>query len=135
MSRRFFFFCRNARASVSKSGAMMTSLKISLIALASASIDRPIANDDAAERRLLVRRERFLPRFAQIRIAPDPARIGVFENRDRRLGKFRDQIGGRADVENVVKGKLFAVQFFEMLDRNRRRARRSDADFRRNANA
>ena len=35
--RRFFFFCKSARASVSKSGAMITSEKISLIALANGS--------------------------------------------------------------------------------------------------
>ena len=38
MRRRFFFFWRSARASESKSGAMITSLKISLIARASGSV-------------------------------------------------------------------------------------------------
>ena len=112
---------------------MITSLKISLIAFASASVERPIANDDAAKRRLLIGGERFLPRFAQIGIAPDAARIGVLQNRDRRLGKFRDQIGRRGDVENVVKGKFLAVKFFEVLVESRRKAPRSDADFRRSA--
>src|SRR5229473_1148115 len=76
-------------------------------------IDRLVADNHSAEWRLLIGRESFLPRRAQIRIAPDAARIGVFQNRDRRLRKFGDQIHRRADVENVVKGKIFAVQLLE----------------------
>ena len=68
---------------------MITSLKISLIAFASDFVDRPIANDDAAEGRLLVGRKSFFPRFAQIGIAPDAAGVGVLQNRDGRLAKIR----------------------------------------------
>ena len=77
MRRRFFFFWSKARASGSNSGAMITSLKISLIAFASGSVERPIADDDATERRLLVGGEGLVPRFPQVGIAPDAARIGV----------------------------------------------------------
>ena len=94
---------------------MMTSLKISLIAFATGSVERPIANDDAAKRRLLVRGERLLPRFAQVGIAADAAGIGVLQNGHRRFRKFLDQIGRRGDVEDVVIGKFLAVQFFELV--------------------
>ena len=77
-------------------------------------IDRSIANDDAAEGRLLIGRKRFFPRFAQIGIAADAARVGVLQNGYRRLREFGDQVCSRADVENVVKRQLFAMQFFEM---------------------
>ena len=128
-----FLFLQKARASVANSGAMMTSLKISLIAFATAQIERPIANDDAAERRLLVGRESLSPGFAQVGIAPHTTRIGVLQNRDGRLGKFVDQVGRGGDVEEVVKGKFLAVQFLKMLGERFRRSRRSDADFRRSA--
>ena len=98
-------------------------------------IDLAIANDDAAKGRLLVRGKCFLPSLAKIGIAPDPARVGMLQDCNRRFLKFADQTSRRADVENVVKGKFLAVQFFKVLDRNRRRAPLSDADFRRNANA
>ena len=78
-------------------------------------VHRPIAYDHAPERRLLVGRERFLPGFAQIAIGPHPARIRVLQDRDGRFRKFRDQISGRADVENVVKREFLAMQFLEML--------------------
>ena len=39
----------------------------------------------------------------------------MFQNRDGRLVEFADQIRRCADVENVVKGKFLAVQFFKML--------------------
>ena len=39
----------------------------------------------------------------------------MFENRDRRLGEFRDQSRCGADIENVIKGKLFPVKLLEIL--------------------
>src|SRR2546423_12675542 len=74
-----------------------------------------IANDNAGERCLFVGFECFLPRLSQIWVAADAAWICVFENRDRRLGEFRDQSRCGADIENVVKGKLFAMKLLEML--------------------
>src|SRR5207244_13537613 len=73
-----------------------------------------VANDDPAKWCLFVRRECFFPRLAKIGIGTYTARIGMFENRDGRLLEFADQIRRSADVENVVKGKLLAVKFFEM---------------------
>ena len=78
-------------------------------------VDRPIANDDPAEWRLLVGGESFFPRLAQIGIAPDAARVRVFQNRDGRFGELGDQVRRGADVENVVKGKVLAVELLEML--------------------
>ncbi len=94
---------------------MMTSLKISLIALATGEVERPIADDDAAEGRLLVGRESLEPRFAQVGVAPHAARVGVLEDRDGRLGEFLDQVGRGSDVEEVVIGKVLAVQLLEMF--------------------
>ena len=66
-------------------------------------INWPIANYDSAERRLLVGRERFLPRRPKIGIGTDAARVRVLQYRDRRLCKLRNETGRRANVENVVK--------------------------------
>ena len=77
-------------------------------------VDRAVANDDAAERGLFVGRERFFPRLAQVGVAADAARVGVFQNRDGRLGEFGDEISRRADVQNVVKRKFLPVQFLEV---------------------
>ena len=77
-------------------------------------IDRPVADDDSTKRRTFVGGECFLPRRTQIDIGTHPAGIGVFQNRDRRFLKLGDQISRRADVENVVKRKFLAVEFFEM---------------------
>ncbi len=74
-----------------------------------------IGDDDAAEGRLLVGRERLVPRLAQVGIAADAARICVLENRDRRLGKFVDQLGGGRDVEDVVVRKFLAVELLKLL--------------------
>ena len=85
ISRRFFFFCRSARASGSKSGAMITSRKNLADRARQRLGERPVADDDAAKRRLLVGRERLVPCLAQVRVAADAARIGVLQNGDRRL--------------------------------------------------
>src|SRR5205807_8479861 len=77
-------------------------------------VDRPVADDDSTKRRTFVGGECFLPRRTQIDIGTHPAGIGVFQNRDRRFLKLGDQISRRADVENVVKRKFLAVEFFEM---------------------
>ena len=39
----------------------------------------------------------------------------MFKDCDSRLLKFGDQIRRRADVENVVKGKFLAMEFFEIF--------------------
>jgi hypothetical protein len=38
----------------------------------------------------------------------------MFQNRNRRFLEVADQTGGRADVENVIKRQVFAVQFFKV---------------------
>jgi len=76
--------------------------------------DREVADDDAAKRRLLVGRKRLLPRLAQVGIGADPARVRVLEDRNRRLGKFRDQVRGGADIEDVVIRELLAVELFKI---------------------
>ena len=83
---------------------MITSLKIFADRFRDWQIERPIANDDPAEGRLLVGREGFHPRLAQVRIASHPARVGVLENRDGRFREFVDQVSRGGDVEEVVKG-------------------------------
>jgi hypothetical protein len=39
----------------------------------------------------------------------------VFEDGDRWFAKFLDQLRGGGDIEDVVIGKLLAVQFFEEI--------------------
>ena len=39
----------------------------------------------------------------------------MFQDRDGRLAEFRDETGRGADIENVVKRKLLAVELLEML--------------------
>ena len=115
--RRFFFFCKMASASGVKSGATITSLKISAIASAQAASSarftammppngacRSVANAlSQASRRLVA--------------LPDAARIGVLENRQRRriVRELRDQARRRRQVENVVVGKFLAVQLLEVF--------------------
>ena len=77
--------------------------------------ERAVADDDAAERRLLVGGEGLVPRLAQVGVAADAARVGVLEDGDGRLGEFLDQLGGGGDIEDVVVGKFLAVELFEML--------------------
>src|SRR5207248_493131 len=76
---------------------------------------RPIANNHAAERRLLVGRECFLPRFSQIGIAPHPAWVCVLQNRNRRLREFGNETRRRANIQNVVKRKFLPVELLEVL--------------------
>ena len=116
-SRRFFFFCKIASASAEKSGATMTSLKISAIASAHAPSSVLVHRNDAAKRRLFVRRKRLVPRLAQIRALADAARIRVFQNRQGRrvVRKFGDQIRRRRQIQNVVVGKFLAVKLLEKI--------------------
>ena len=97
----------------------MTSLKISLIALASASVIGRLQMIMPPNGACLSVANAFSQASRKIEIRPHAARIGVLQNRDCRFAKFGDQIGGRADVENVVKGKFLAVELFEMIRRNR----------------
>ena len=39
----------------------------------------------------------------------------MLENRDRWLFEFADQVRRRANIENVIKRKLFAVKFFKIF--------------------
>ena len=52
--------------------------------------------------------------FAQVRVGADAARVGVLENRHRRLGELRDQRRRRGDVEDVVVGEFLAVKLFKI---------------------
>src|SRR5262249_56247886 len=72
-------------------------------------------NDDSAKGCLFIRGKSLVPCLAKIGIRPNTTWIGVLQNCDSRLFEFGDQVGRRGDVENVVKGKVLAVEFFEVL--------------------
>ena len=96
---------------------MMTSLKISAMASAHGQHEFLIHGNDAAERRLLVRRKRLVPRFAQARALSHAAWVHVFENRQGGcvIGKLGDQRGSGGQVQNVVVRKFLAVQLLEII--------------------
>ena len=85
--------------------------------LGAGQIQPLIDRDDSPKRRLSVRGQGPVPRFAQALSLPDAAGIGVLENRQRRrvVRKFRDQIRRGRQVENIVVGKLLAVQLLKVI--------------------
>jgi len=107
MRRRFFFLAKIARASSLKLGAMITSVKISLICSA--------RSDDAAEGRLAVGRVGLVPGGEQRVGTGDAARVGVLEDGDGRALELVDQVSGRGDVQNVVIAELLALELLEAL--------------------
>ena len=93
----------------------MTSLKISLIALASASSIGRLQTMMPPNGACLSVANAFSHASRKSGSLPTPHGFVCFRIATVGFAKFRDQIGGRADVENVVKGKFLAVQFFKML--------------------
>ena len=77
--------------------------------------EHAIADDDAAEGCLLVGREGFVPRLAQILVAADAAGVRVLEDGDGRLAELLDQLGRGGDVQDVVIREVLAVELGEVL--------------------
>ena len=102
INRRFFFFESRERASELNSGPMITSLKISEIALARARVIGRLQTMIPPKGCSLICREGFVPRFPEIGVGADPARVRVLEDRRCGLRELRDELGSRADVEDVV---------------------------------
>ena len=114
ISRRFFFFCKMARASGSKSGAIITSEKISLMACASGSSIGRLQTMIPPNGACLSVANAFSQASRRSASEPTPHGLVCFRIATVGLRKFGDQIRGRADVENVVKGEFLAVKLFEM---------------------
>ena len=93
---------------------MMTSVKISEMTRARAAVQGAIDDDDAAEGRLAVGLEGFLPCDAEVFIVlADAAGIGVFENGDGGADEFENEIRGCLDVEDVGVAEVLALEFGE----------------------
>ena len=110
----FLLLKQGARASASNSGAMITSLKISLIAFARDSSIGRLQMMTPPNGACLSVANAFSHASRRSRIAADAAGVGMLQDRNGRLGKFGDQIRRRADVQNVVKREFLAVQFLEV---------------------
>ena len=80
-------------------------------------IERAVHRDDAAERGLAVRGQRLVPGFAQAGPLAHAAGVGVLEDGQRRRvgSKLRDQVRRRGQVQNIIVGKLLAVQLLKVL--------------------
>src|SRR5436190_9702222 len=76
---------------------------------------RTVAYDNSAKGRLFIRGKRLIPSLAKIDVRANTTGVGMLQYRDGRLFEFGDQICRRADVENVIKGKFLAVEFFEVI--------------------
>ena len=115
MRRRFFLRWSNARASGSKFGRD-DDLAEDLAHVARQRLgQRTVADDDPAEGRLFVRGERLVPRLAQVGVGTDAARVGVLEDGDGRVFVLADELRGGGNVEDVVVGKLLAVELLEVF--------------------
>ena len=77
--------------------------------LGGGGVERAVERDDAAERADRVAGERLVPGLAQARADRGAARVGVLDDRDRRLGEFGDQLVGGVGVGVVVVGQLLAL--------------------------
>ena len=101
-----------AMASALASGAMMTSVKISVMARAASRVERAIERDDAAERRGLVAGEGLAIGVDQTFAFGDAARIGVLDDgasRAARRIEFGDAFVSGVGVVDVVVGELLAL--------------------------
>ncbi len=114
MSRRFFFRWSSARASGSKSGAMMTSLKISLTSRARASVSGRLQMMIPPNGACLSVANALSQASRRSGSAADAAGIGVLENGDRRFLEFADELRGGGDIEDVVERKFLAVELLEI---------------------
>ena len=112
------------RASSENAGASSTSVKISAICSASATVTGAVDRDDAAERGHRV--AGMGPRWARaiVRVVAaghdrDATRVGVLDDRDRGIGEVAGRPPRRVDVDVVVVAHLLAVQ---LLRRRQTRA-------------
>ncbi len=128
-SRRFFFLLQNRQRIPRKfrrDDDLAENLRNRRRTLA---VEQLVDRDDAAKGSLPIRRERLVPRLAQIRALPDAARIRMFENRQGRhlVTELRDQRRRRRQIQNVVVGKLLTLKllkkFMELAVERRRLVR------------
>ncbi len=108
--------------------------------LGGGGVERAVQRDDAAERADRVAGQRLVPGLAQARADRGAARVGVLDDRDRRLGEFGDQLVGGVGVGVVVVGQFLALDLARGRDAGARcrrcgRARRADAGSRRSGSA
>jgi len=82
-------------------------------------IDRPVQMM-IHQRRNACRGECFSHRRTQIDIGNPPRRDSCVSESRPPVPQTRRSVSRRADVENVVKRKFLAVEFFENVDRSRR---------------
>ena len=102
-----------AIASSVASGAMITSVKISVIARAASASSVPVERDDAAEGGDRIAAQRLAVGVEQARAVGDAARIGVLD--DGAGGgaagvELGDAFVGRVGVVDVVVGELLALE-------------------------
>ncbi len=107
MRRRFFFFWSRARASLSNSGAMITSVKISEMTRASPmprgrlqTMTPPKGAWRSVSKAFSQARRR------SFSSAPTPQGLVCFRIRDGGTAEFEDQFPGRGDVEHVRVAEL-----------------------------
>ncbi len=72
-------------------------------------VEPAVDRDDAAKGADRVAGQRRVPGLAQIRAERGAARVGVLDDRDRRLGEFGDQLEGGVGVAVIVVGQLLAL--------------------------
>ena len=115
MRRRFFFFWRSTRASGSNSGAMMTSLKISLMARASGSVSGRLQIMMPPKGACLSVAKALS--HATFRSGSDPTPHGLVCFRIATVGSGNSSIscGGGADIQDVIEGEFLAVELLEVL--------------------
>jgi hypothetical protein len=135
ISRRFFFFWSKARASGANSGAMITSLKISLIAFATGRSSGRLQMMMPPNGACLSVANAFNHASRKSGSLPTPQGLVCF--RIATVGSKNSSIrsGRRGDVQEVVKRKFFAVKFFELVGKSPVKRRALGADFRRSATA
>ena len=108
-SRKFFLAPTIAIASALASGAMITSVKISVMARGRLGVERPIERHDAAECGHRIAGERLAIGVDQACALGNPARIGMLDD-DAGSGargiEFRHAFIGRVGVVDVVVGEL-----------------------------
>src|SRR5437588_1502521 len=80
-------------------------------------IQRLVDGDDAPERRLFIGGKSSVPGFTQVLSLSYAARIGVFEDGERRrvVRELPDQIRRGCQVQNVIERKFLAMQLLEVM--------------------
>ena len=72
-------------------------------------VERPVDGDNAAEGAHRVARQRLVPGVGQRGADGDTARIGVFDDGDRRRCEFGDQLEGGVGIGEIVVAELLAL--------------------------